>query len=265
MIDNVSSYPNNNCRAAFGTGAIQDPQENFQSYLTHQGVVNLVQPYLNSTMIAQQANKRFMMFETNSASCGGFPGISDSFGGALWGLDYGLQMAYANFSNALVHIGGQNVYYNPFTGKSLIFVVQRVFSDQPSLLFQAPPTNQSTFHQWTVGAIYYSVLVLAEALGKSNTSQVVDLTLIGSEFTPAYAIYENGMMSKVALFNYVDDLEGTREPSDLKVSLVIPAGIIGAGGNVKVKYLEAKSVSNKNGITWAGQVCLFLFCSPYKA
>lgn len=81
--------------------------------------MNLVQPYLDSTMMAQQMNKQFMMFETNSASCGGFPGISDSFGGTLWGLDYGLQMAYANFSNALVHIGGQNVYYNPFTGKLL--------------------------------------------------------------------------------------------------------------------------------------------------
>jgi len=131
-------------------------------------------------------------------------------------------------------------------------------------LFQAPPTNQSTFHQWTVGAIYYSVLVLAEALGRSNTSQVVDLTLIiGNEFTPAYAIYENGLVSKVALFNFVDDLEGTRGPSDLRANLIIPAGTIGTGGNVKVKYLEAKGVSSKNNITWAGQVCLFLFCSPY--
>jgi hypothetical protein len=52
------------------------------------------------------------MFETNSASCGGFAGISDSFGAALWLLDYGLQMAYSNFSGALVHVGGQNVYYN---------------------------------------------------------------------------------------------------------------------------------------------------------
>jgi hypothetical protein len=70
------------------------------------------------------------MFETNSASCGGFPGISDSFGGALWALDYGLQvrllallfqdvpelnvsqMAYSNFSGAMLHVGGQNVFYN---------------------------------------------------------------------------------------------------------------------------------------------------------
>lgn len=55
------------------------------------------------------------MFETNTASCGGFVGISDSFGAALWGLDYAMQMAHSNFSGAYFHVGGQNVYYNPFT------------------------------------------------------------------------------------------------------------------------------------------------------
>lgn len=67
---------------------------------------------LNSTMIAQQWQKPFIMFETNSASCGGFAGISNAFGISLWGLDYGLQMAYSNFTHALMHFGGQNVYYN---------------------------------------------------------------------------------------------------------------------------------------------------------
>ena len=52
------------------------------------------------------------MMETNTASCGGFPGLSDSFGAALWGLDFSLQMAFVNFSGAMMHVGGQNVYYN---------------------------------------------------------------------------------------------------------------------------------------------------------
>lgn len=52
------------------------------------------------------------MFETNSASCGGFAGLSDSFGATLWALDYGMQMAAHNFSHALLHVGGQNDHYN---------------------------------------------------------------------------------------------------------------------------------------------------------
>lgn len=63
-------------------------------------------------MLAQGWGKPFLMFETNTASCGGFPGISDSFTSALWGVDYALQMANSNFTGALFHFGGQNVSYN---------------------------------------------------------------------------------------------------------------------------------------------------------
>lgn len=52
------------------------------------------------------------MFETNTASCGGFPGLSDSFGAALWGVDYGMIMAFNNFSQALLHVGGVSDTYN---------------------------------------------------------------------------------------------------------------------------------------------------------
>lgn len=81
-------------------------------YLNHTAGQALVAPYLNSSAIALAAGKPFLMFETNTASCGGFAGISDSFGAALWALDYGLQMAYSNFSGAMLHVGGQNVFYN---------------------------------------------------------------------------------------------------------------------------------------------------------
>jgi len=62
--------------------------------------------------MALSSGKEMVMFETNTASCGGFVGISDSFGATLWVLDYGMQMAYRNFSQALLHVGGQNDHYN---------------------------------------------------------------------------------------------------------------------------------------------------------
>ena len=105
-------YPADNCGAQFNLGAPIDPQTEFPSYLTHQAGQQLCSSYLNSTAYAQSTGKKLLMFETNTASCGGFPGISDSFGAALWGLDYSLQMAFSNFSGAMFHVGGQNVYYN---------------------------------------------------------------------------------------------------------------------------------------------------------
>jgi len=205
------------------------------TYLTHATGVNLVQQYLNAALVAQQVGKPFMMFETNTASCGGFPGISDAFVAALWGLDYALTMANNNFTGALWHVGGQSVYYNPFT---------------------PPPSNQTAFRQWTVGPMYYSALVMSEIMGKSGQSQIIDLNVNdGNPSTPGYAIYENGTPMKVGLFNYLDDDTGAH---DLSVAISIGGGQSGqpAGtpSSVRVKYLVGEHVTVKNGnYTWAGQ------------
>lgn len=58
-----------------------DVQAEFPNYLNHTAGKAIVKPYLNSTAYAQTKGKKLLMFETNTASCGGFPGISDSFGG----------------------------------------------------------------------------------------------------------------------------------------------------------------------------------------
>jgi len=160
------------------------------------------------------------MFETNTASCGGFPGVSDSFGAALWGVDYALKLASVGFSGALFHVGGQGVVYNPFLRmyflfRSCIRLLMKVL---------ASPTNQSTFHAWTIGPIYYSALVVAEALGATNTSQVMDLGANdNNQYSPAYGIWENGHLARVVLVNFVSDSSGA---SDLQVSLTLSDGTI---------------------------------------
>ena len=103
----------NNCAAAFNTGnPIVVPQDNFWRYLTHQTLVEFLSVYRNSANLAAQHNKPLIMFETNTASCGGFAGISNVFGTAMWMADYGFQLASIGFDSALLHVGGQNVYYN---------------------------------------------------------------------------------------------------------------------------------------------------------
>jgi hypothetical protein len=230
----VEHYPDNNCYALYGVGSPVNPQDIFASYINHTAGQNIIQPYLNSTSIAQAAGKPFLMFETNTASCGGFPGISDSFGATMWALDYGLQMAYSNFSGAMLHVGGQNVYYNPFT---------------------PPPTNQSEYHQWTVGATFYAALAIAETFGTSNTSQIMDLQANNNNiYTPAYVIYESGAAARIALFNYITDPTGA---STYTATFSLGGGSNGEANSmpasVQVKYLVAPSVSEKYNITWAGQ------------
>ncbi|PFH50113.1 glycoside hydrolase family 79 protein [Amanita thiersii Skay4041] len=232
----MEHYPTDNCFAQFNVGTPRNAQDIFPSFLNHTAGISLISIYLNSTAYAQSKGKKMLMFETNTASCGGFAGLSDSFGAALWGLDYALQMAYSNFSMGLFHIGGQNVFYNPFT---------------------PPPTNQSTFHQWTIGPIYYTSLIAAEVLGSTDKAQVLDMNLYDqsiSIFTPAYVIYEDGNPIRVALFNYVTDPSGA---SDVTVNIAIGGGATGqpngTPAQVKVKYFRASSVSQKGNFTWAGQ------------
>ena len=90
---------------------------------------------------------------------------------------------------------------------------------------------------------------MAEALGPSNTTQVVDLLPNNANiYTPAYSIYEGGTLARILLFNYVSDPSGA---SDLTVQL----NLSGAGPTqVKVKYLRASSVAQKGNFTWANQV-----------
>ncbi|KAI0341171.1 glycoside hydrolase family 79 protein [Trametopsis cervina] len=228
----VEKYPMDNCARFYAdSGPLVIPQDVFGDYLSHKSGKNLIGPMLNSTLLAQQYQKPFIMFETNSASCGGFAGLSNSFGISLWALDYGLQMVYSNFTHALVHFGGQTVYYNPFT---------------------PPPTNETAFHEWTVGSIFYSILAMPEVLGRSNTARVVDLS--SNDATPIYAIYENEKLARVALFNYMTESAGG-VPYDVTISVGGGDTGIASGTpqSVKVKYLLADSVSEQFNITWGGQ------------
>jgi hypothetical protein len=104
-------YLSTNC-ASVGAAKPVDSQALFSTMLNHQSAVDWVAPYYPSTALAQQVGKPFIMMEFNTATCSGMPGLSDSFGAALWLADVGLQMAYANFTGALLHVGGQDSYYN---------------------------------------------------------------------------------------------------------------------------------------------------------
>ncbi|KAG6839220.1 hypothetical protein C0991_004741 [Blastosporella zonata] len=228
----VEKYPTHNCAALFKHHSGVDPQTIFPDFLSHTGKFsgnNLVQKFINSTQFAVANGKRLVMMETNTASCGGFPGISDAFGAALWGIDYAFQMAVNNFGFAMVHIGGQSVSYNPFT---------------------PPPSSAS--NGWNIGPMYYTALVAAESIGPSNITQVIDLGANGgNEYTPAYAFYENGNPVRLGIINYVTDTTGA---SDLQVQIAIGIGqSIQSPPSVQVKYLLADSVSQKGNFMWAGQ------------
>lgn len=113
-----------------------------------------------------------------------------------------------------------------------------------------PPASSKDGNGWTTGSVYYATLVIAEALGSANTSQVIDLfgSSNTSSLNPAYIIYEGGIPVRAVLFNYVSDATGA---SDYTASININGSTI--GDHVSVRYLKSPHISEHNNITWAGQ------------
>jgi hypothetical protein len=77
------------------------------------------------------------------------------------------------------------------------------------------------------GPVYYSALVVAEALGSSNIAQVLDLDANGgSDYTPGYAIYENGQPVRVALTNFISDPSGNSDyTAKISIGGTVPAQV----------------------------------------
>ncbi|KAH9931763.1 hypothetical protein B0H21DRAFT_781014 [Amylocystis lapponica] len=163
----VQHYPQNNCFGSY--------QYQLNYYLAHSNAVTLAQwqaPALQQLAATPPASRKpLVMSEWNSASCGGIPGISDTFGATLWTADYALQLASVGYSNAFLHTRELGVSYN---------------------LFDYPAGANDT---WTTNPPFYALLAVAEALEGTNGSVVVDLNVQNSMADPnasvaGYAVYD---------------------------------------------------------------------------
>lgn len=196
--------------------------------------------YLNQTMINTFASYDsdavrysvsnglpFLLVEFNTASCIGVKGVSDAFTSAIWSVNAALQMAYRNHTNVLLHTSGQSTLYNLFT----------------------PPAFDANYTSWRTGPIFYSLLVVAEALApvedmETNTVSSVKDLLAPGDFTAAYAIYEGEDIQKLVLINMANDPSGD---NDWRVQIPLPDSLSGTD-SVDVKFLLAPSVDEVDNI-----------------
>ncbi|EJD36488.1 hypothetical protein AURDEDRAFT_140062 [Auricularia subglabra TFB-10046 SS5] len=215
----IEHYPLDNCDPS-----AHDPQQVLNSYMIHSFAQAFSGQYSAIAATANAAGKPVILLETNTASCNGFRGLSDSFAAALWATDLALNLASVNFTHMMLHLGGQAAYYNPFV---------------------PPPHNASAPFMWTVGPPMYAILLVAEALGTTGQARVADLGANGNNaYTPGYVIYENNQPARLVLLNYMGDTSGA---SDYTAHVATDAS------QVKVRYLVAPQVISKTNITFAGQ------------
>jgi hypothetical protein len=136
-----------------------------------------------STLLHQQPSYPkdlpFIISEGNSLAGQGSPGLSNTFGAALWGVDASLLMAANNISRFHMH-QGLNYRYQSW---------QPISTNITMIGTKAP---------------YYGNIAVAAFLGDltnpADRPQVVNLPL-NSEFSAGYASYVHGELSKIMLIN----------------------------------------------------------------
>lgn len=138
---------------------------------------------LNNT-VAPSPAVPFILGEGNSLARQGIGGVSNAFGAALWGLDYGLQLVSQGIGRWHMH-QGTNYRYQAW---------QPVETSNTTIGTKAP---------------YYGNVALTAFLGDltdpASRPQIVDVSSqVGGEAESAYAAYVCGRLEKVVLINMVE-------------------------------------------------------------
>jgi len=178
---------------------------------------------------------KYILGETNSYSCHGAPGVSDTAGAALWALDYSLFASQIGISTVHFH-AGVGFKYNMIQPISLT----RSIRDGSTLPTPLPPHIQPE---------YYAAIIVGEAIGKSGKTQIKELTLNDPHLT-GYAFYEAGKLARAVFINLK-----AYTGAAVRASVHINIGFTGSAAPVSMtlKRLAIKQATDASGITWGSQ------------
>jgi len=169
--------------------------------------------------------------ETNSYSCHGAPGLSNTAGAAVWGVDYTLQAAKLNIKRCHFH-NGIGYKYNFF---------------QPIAGIGDDGVNKSSVPH--IMPMYHVLLIVGEAVGRSGQSTVQELTIDETNVS-GYGIWEHGRLARIVLINSNLYLSTDSQPrSQVTVSL---QGL-STHASIQAKRFAIPSADATQGLTWGGQ------------
>lgn len=164
---------------------------------------------------ARERNLPIALAETNSASCGGMPGVSNSFASALWGLDWMFSNAEDGFSGINFHIsyrpGGSS--YNP---------VDTVGS----------PNGAQQWRYWnTAQPLYYAMYMFAR---NAPGNYLLPASIVTGANIRAYAVSRcAGCATKVFVIN-----------KDLKAAGNVRVQVAGTAGPGSLLLLQAPGLTS---------------------
>ncbi|KAG5716858.1 hypothetical protein E4T56_gene3419 [Termitomyces sp. T112] len=180
----------------------------------------------------------YVFGETNSYSCHGAPGVSNTAGAALWTLDYVLYAIQIGISRIHFHqgIGFKYNHIQP------AFLTRSILNGS-TLSSPLPPHVQPP---------YYGAIIAAEAIGRIGSTRVVELSINNSRVS-GYGFYERQKLVRAVFINsnaFLSSTTGTRSSVHLDLSFT---GSGAAPTQITVKRLAIRHADDVSGLTWGGQ------------
>lgn len=201
--------------------------------MNHTEVIKNVEKHTN---VAQTLNTEhltpdipYILGEMNSLYHQGRPGLSNSFGAALWGVDFNLYCAANSIRRTHMH-QGLNYRYAAWQPEE---------TDRVSMGTKAP---------------YYGNAMVAAMLRGGDDVRVVNVPL-GQDTEAAYAAYVEGKLARIAVvnmkeYNYTTGEEAGEERPSAKYSFRLPG--MHDDEEVGVQRLLSNGSNAVTGITWDG-------------
>ncbi|KAN0138028.1 glycoside hydrolase family 79 protein [Lactarius tabidus] len=195
---------------------------------------NLTQ-YAPDIAAVKQSGLTYVLGETNSISCHGAPGVSDTAGALLWALDYTLFASQLGIKRVYFHngIGFRYNFIQPVTLTRSIF-------DGSQLPQPLPPHIQPS---------YYAAVIAAEAIGPSGFTGVVELEISEAQVS-GYAFFEGAVLARAVFINLNAFTSGTRGSVHIDLDL---SGSRQQPTAITAKRLSVPTANATEGITWGGQ------------
>ncbi|KAF7327593.1 Glycoside hydrolase family 79 protein [Mycena kentingensis (nom. inval.)] len=206
-----------------------------QDLMTKATIRSNLSSFLPDIAATQEQGLDYVLGETNSYSCHGAPGVSNTAGASLWTLDYALFASQIGVSQLFFHEGIGYKY-------NLI---------QPAVLTRSTidGSTLSQPQQPHIQPQYYAAIIIAEAIGKSGNTRVLELD-IDNDRLSGYAFYEGSTLKRAVFINSLAFTTGTRASTHISLSM---AGSGSKPAKFTVKRLAIKRADDVSGLTWGGQ------------
>ncbi|KNX50054.1 hypothetical protein CNBG_9274 [Cryptococcus deuterogattii R265] len=178
---------------------------------------------------------QYVFAEGNSYANHGQPGTSNTAEGALWALDWMLQLASMGIERMHFH-HGVGFRYNLF---------------QPVATDANHDDGTNMTQRAHILPAYHAALIVNEAIGTSGDSYVAEISTANDNVV-AYGIWEDEDLVRMVVTN--TEVYTTDDEAAQKGRNKFEVNLLGAEGrNATVKRLFVPQTTAQHGITWAGQ------------